>query len=122
MNKLLIILSVCAAMILLAMLFLTSPSTVGPLGVLVFFTTAYVFFLGLAAIGCRLFFMFWGKLHPAQKSANLDKKSLRYGLVVALAPVMIMLIGSFGGISFWEVCLTIVLEIVLCFLTSRNVI
>ena len=122
MTKLLLILSVCAAMVLLAMVSLTSPSTVGPLGVLLFFTTTYVFFLGLAVLICKLFFMFYGRLHPAKKSENLDKKCLRYGLVLALAPVMIMLIGSFGGVSVWEVLLTVFLEVLLCFLTSRNVI
>lgn len=122
MNKLLLIISACAAMVLLAMMFLTSPSSVGPAGVLVFFTTSYLFFLGLAVFGCRLFFMFRGKLNKAKKSTSLDKKSLRYGVVVALAPVIIMLVGSFGGITIAEVALTLMIEVLLCFLTSRNVI
>ncbi len=122
MNKLLLIVSACAAMVLLAMMFLTSPSTVGPAGVLVFFTTSYLFFLGLAVLGCRLFFILRGALDKSKKALNLDKKSLRYGLVIALAPVILLLIGTFGGISIMEVALTIVLEVLLCFLTSRNVI
>jgi nitrogen fixation/metabolism regulation signal transduction histidine kinase len=122
MNKLLLIVSTCAAMILLAMMFLTSPSTVGPAGVLVFFTTSYLFFLGLAVLCCRLFFILRGKLNKAKRPLNLDKKSLRYGVVVALAPVILMLIGSFGGISILEIAITCILEVLLCFLTSRNVI
>ena len=122
MNKLLLVISVLAAIVLLVMMFLTSPSTVGPVGVLVFFTTSYLFFLGLAALCCRLFFMLRGKLNKNNQVVNIEKKSLRYGLVLALAPVIIMLIGSFGGISFLEVALTILLEILLCFMTSRNVI
>ena len=122
MNKLLLIVSACAAVVLLAIMFFTSPSSVGPAGVLVFFTTSYLFFLGLAVLCCRLFFILRGKLNKAKKSASLDKKSLRYGAVLALAPVILMLIGSFGGISVTEVALTLVLEILLCFLTSRNVI
>lgn len=122
MNKLLLVVSVCAAMVLLAMMFLTSPSEVGPVGVLVFFTTSYLFFLGLAAFCCRLFFLVRGKMNRAKATTNLDKKSLRYGLVIALAPVILMLIGSFGGITIGEVALAIALEILLCFLTSRNVI
>jgi nitrogen fixation/metabolism regulation signal transduction histidine kinase len=122
MNKVLLVVSACAAMILLAMMFLTSPSEVGPVGVLLFFTTSYLFFLGLAVLCCRLFFYFRGKMNRAKASSNLNKKSLRYGLVVALAPVMIMLIGSFGGITIAEFALAIALEILLCFLTSRDVI
>ena len=122
MNKLLLIISTCAAMILLAMMFLTSPGAVGPAGVLVFFTTSYLFFLGLATLGCRLFFIIRGHINKAKKTTNLDKKSLRYGVVIALAPVILMLIGSFGGISIGEIALTLFLEVLLCFLTSRNVI
>jgi hypothetical protein len=109
-------------MILLAMMFLTSPGAVGPAGVLVFFTTSYLFFLGLATLGCRLFFIIRGHINKAKKTTNLDKKSLRYGVVIALAPVILMLIGSFGGISIGEIALTLFLEVLLCFLTSRNVI
>ncbi|MBR3176860.1 hypothetical protein IKF25_02705 [Candidatus Saccharibacteria bacterium] len=122
MNKLLLMISVLAAVVLAAMMFLTSPSSIGPVGVLVFFTTSYLFFLGLAALGCRLFFMIRGKINKAKASTNLSKKSLRYGLVVALAPVALMLVGSFGGISIGEVVIVVFLEILLCFLTSRNVI
>jgi hypothetical protein len=122
MNKLLLIISALAAVVLAAMMFLTSPSIVGPVGVLVFFTTAYLFFLGLAALGCRLFFLVRGKLNKAKVASNLDMKSLRYGVVVALAPVALMLVGSFGGISIGEIAIVMMLEILLCFLTSRNVI
>lgn len=66
--------------------------------------------------------MFCGKLNKAKKLTNLDKKSRRYGAVIALAPVILMLIGSFGGISIAEIALTGLLEILLCFLMSRNVI
>lgn len=71
---------------------------------------------------CRLFFILRGKLNKAKKALNLDKKSLRYGAVIALAPVILLLIGTFGGISIMEIVLTLVLEVLLCFLTSRNVI
>ena len=121
MNKLLLIISSCALLVLLAMIFLTSPSAVGPVGVLVFFTTSYLFFLGLAVSGCRLFFLLRGKMNRAKAVTNLDKKSLRYGLVLALAPIILMLIGSFGGVSIAEFLVVGLLEVILCFLVSRNV-
>ena len=122
MNKLLLIISTLSAIILATMMTMTSPSTVGPVGVLVFFTTSYLFFLGLAALGCRLFFFLRGKINKTKATANLGKKSLRYGVVIALAPVALMLVGSFGGISIGEIINVLALEILLCFLTSRDVI
>jgi hypothetical protein len=122
MNKILLIVSVFAFIVLLMMMFLTSPSQVGPVGVLVFFTISYLFFLGLAVLGCKLFFLLRGKLNRAKAVGNIEKKSLRYGMVVAIAPVALLLAGSLSGITIWEVLLVGVLEILLCFLTSRNVI
>lgn len=122
MNKLLLMISACAAVILATMMFFTSPSKVGPVGVLVFFTTSYLFFLGLAAFVCKLFFIIRGKMNREFVIHDVEKRSFKYGLVLALAPVMLMLVGSFGGISIGEVALVAMLEVFLCFLTSRNVI
>ena len=122
MNKLLLIVSAVSLVILLAMMFLTSPSTVGPVGVLVFFTMTYLFLLGLAVFGCKLFFLLRGKMNHAKAVNNVQKKSLRYGVVLAIAPVALLLAGSFGGITLAEIALVAGLEILLCFLTSRNVI
>ena len=122
MTKLLMVVSICAFLVLLAMINFTSPTSIGPVGVLLFFTTTYLFFLGLAVVCCRLFFMLRGKMIKAKGSSNNEKKSVRYGFVLALMPVILMLIGSFGTITISEVMLTIMLEILLCFLTSRNVI
>jgi hypothetical protein len=122
MNKLLLMISACAAVILATMMIFTSPSKVGPVGVLLFFTTSYLFFLGLAAFVCKLFFIFRGKMNREFAIQDVNKRSFRYGLVLALAPVMLMLVGSFGGISIGEIVLVVLLEVFLCFLTSRNVI
>ena len=120
MDKLLLILSIVAFFFLAAMMFLTSPSEIGPLGVLVFFTLVYVLFLGLAVMGCRLFFALRAKFQRA-KAGNTKRKSYYYGLVIALAPLLLLLCGSFGGIRLIEVGLVIGVEIFLCFLVSLNV-
>ena len=121
MDKLLLIFSAISFVFLVAMMFLFSPSDVGPLGVLVFFTMCYVLFLGLAVLGCRLFFMLRAKLDRT-KAGNIKKKSYYYGLVIALAPILLLVCGSFGGISILEIGLVLALEIVLCFLVSRNIV
>ncbi len=121
MDKLLLILSAISFAFLVAMMFMFSPSDVGPFGVLVFFTMCYVLFLGLAVLGCRLFFMLRAKLDKT-KAGNIKKKSYYYGLVIALAPILLLVCGSFGGISILEIGLVLALEIVLCFLVSRNIV
>ena len=120
MDKLLLIASITAFFFLTTMMFLTSPSGVGALGVLVFFTLVYVLCLGLAVFGCRLFFILKARLNKAS-AGNIKKKSYYYGPVIALAPLFLLIGQSFGGLLIYEVVAIIALEILFCFLVSRNV-
>ena len=120
MDKLLLIASITAFFFLAVMMFLTNPSGVGALGVLVFFTLVYVLCLGLAVFGCRLFFILKARLNKAT-AGNVKKKSYYYGPVIALAPLFLLIGQSFGGLLVYEVVAIIALEILLCFLVSRNV-
>ena len=120
MDKLLLIASITAFFFLTTMMFLTSPSGVGALGVLVFFTLVYVLCLGLAVFGCRLFFILKARLNKAS-AGNIKKKSYYYGPVIALAPLFLLIGQFFGGLLIYEVVAIIALEILFCFLVSRNV-
>ncbi len=114
-----LLLSIVAFFIVMAMMFSFSPSSIGPLGILLFFTTCYVLFLGLAVLGCRLFFILKAKA-KGEKATNLDKKGLYYGAAVALAPLLLLMMGSIGGIQIFEIILVFFLEILLCFLVSHS--
>jgi len=120
MDKLLLISSIVAFFFLIAMMFLTNPGGVGALGVLVFFTLVYVLCLGLAVFGCRLFFILKSRFDKVS-SGNIKKKSYYYGPVIALAPLFLLIGQSFGGLLIYEVVSVIAVEILLCFLVSRNV-
>ena len=120
MDKLLAFLCVISVILIVAMMFLTSPSSAGVLGILVFLAACYVLFSGLAVLGCRLFFWFRGRLNRA-KAVNVKKMSYRYGFVIAFAPLVLLVANSFGGVSIWEVGLTSVLEFLLCFLVAHDI-
>ena len=119
MNKLLLLWSLISFACMLAMMFFISPSEIGPLGILIFFGLLYFVFVGLAVSCCRLFFSVRGKINKA-KAGNESKKAYYYGLILALAPVVLLVCGSFGGVTWVELVLVAALEIVLCFLVSRN--
>ena len=121
MVKGMLVCSVVSLFLLLMMLFFVSPETAGPLGIMMFFVLSYLFFLGLAVFCCRLFFLFLGKANKIH-AGNLQKKSFRYGSVIALAPVIFLLCASFGGVTLLEVVITIFIEAILCFLVSRNLV
>ena len=120
MDKLLLIAAITAFFFLTVMMFFTSKSGVGALGVLVFFTLVYVLCLGLAVFGCRVFFVLKAKLNRAT-AGNIKKKSYYYGPVIALAPLFLLVGQTFGGLLVYEVVAIAALELLLCFLVSRNV-
>ncbi len=120
MDKALILLSLLSFLLIITMMFSFSPSDVGVIGVFAFFILCYVLFLGLAVFGCRLFFILRAKLDK-KKSGIFKKKSYYYGSVIALAPILILVGRSFGNISILEIGLVLVVEAMLCFLVSRNI-
>ncbi len=82
---------------LLIMLFFTSPTNIGPFGVLLFFTTVYVVFFCLITILFQLF------INIAFKKKQLKNKDYLYSAVLAFGPIMLLMARSFGAINFWTV-------------------
>lgn len=92
--------------ILIGMLFFTSPTEIGPVGVLLFFTTVYVVAFGLAAKILQLFYRL------AFKRETFRPKDYMFAAVFAFAPSMFLMTRSFGSISVLN-CLLIVLFVAL---------
>ncbi len=101
-----------AAVILLVMLNFTTPASVGPLGVLVFFTTFYVLVFGLAVGAVKVFTKLAG--------GQMGKKGYLYGAVIAFGPILLMLAQSLGSISWPTIALTGVFVLLGCFLVSKR--
>lgn len=111
-KRLIPVLSLLAAVILLVMLNFTSPTGIGPLGVLVFFTTFYVLMFGLAVGVVKIFAKLLGK--------QMGRKEYLYGVVVAFGPIMLMLAQSLGSVSLLTVALTVLFVLLGCFLVSKH--
>ena len=119
-DKVLLACDAIAGVLLLGMMFFTSPSGVGPLGILLFLIAAYVLFLGLAVFGCRLFFRFRAYLNKVHAN-GIERKSYYYGAAVAIAPMVLLVCSSLGGITILEIILVLLAEIVLCFLIAHDI-
>ena len=111
-KRLIPVLSLLAAVILLVMLNFTSPTGIGPLGVLVFFTTFYVLMFGLSSGIVKIFAKLMGK--------QMGRKEYLYGVVIAFGPIMLMLAQSLGSISLFTVALTVLFVLLGCFLVSKR--
>lgn len=106
------VMSLLAAVILLLMLNFTTPAGVGPLGVLVFFTTFYVLVFGIAVGIVRIFTKLLGK--------KMGRKEYLYGVVIAFGPIILMLAQSIGSISLLTIALTVLFVLLGCFLVGKR--
>ena len=98
----------------IAMLTLTSPTEIGPLGVLVFFTTLYVTIF--AAI-----FTIWQVFNRlAFKKADLHRRDYLCSAVLAFGPIMVILVRSFGAINLWTITLIILFLLLAEFLVYKK--
>ena len=83
------------------MLFFTSPTEIGPFGVLLFFTTLYITLFG----AITLLFQTFKKV--AFKNPNLKNKDYLYSAVFSFTPIMLLVARSFGAINLWTIGLII---------------
>ena len=96
-----ILAAICIAGIvaMFLMLNLTSPTEVGPFGVLLFFTILYVVVFCMTTFFMKTFYRL------ALRRQNFRGKDYLYAAVGSFGPVMLLMAQSFGSISLWTIAL-----------------
>lgn len=102
------LLAVIATVVLLN---LTSPTDVGPLGVLVLLLSLYILSLNVAT------FLVWMVFRPRKLSFNM---SFRYGAGIAFAPIIVMSMNAFGGSGWLGLGLAVIFVGLSCVMISRK--
>lgn len=106
------VLSLLAAVILLVMLNFTTPTDIGPFGVLVFFLACYILMLGIALALVKLFLKLAGK--------KMGRKGYLYAAVIAFGPLMLLLIESLGTLTPLTMVAVVILILLVCFLIAKR--
>ena len=101
-NRLIYSISILGLAALILMLTLTSPTEIGPLGVLLFFTTLYVVLFGVVTLLLRAF------KRIAFKQEKVKNKDYLYAAVLAFGPIMLLMARSFGAINLWTISLIVI--------------
>jgi len=124
-GKILIIIGLAAAGLLLVIMNVTEPSSVGAIGILGVFLLGYIISLVVTS-----FFLWvlsgiiYKFAHGARLLRNSERLTLRkayyYATVIALAPIITISLQSVGGISAYEVALTILFIVIGCVYVSRR--
>lgn len=101
-NRIIISISIMGLAALILMLNLTSPTEIGPVGVLLFFTTLYMCLFGVISLIMQTFLYF------ASKKVALSHKDYLYSAVLAFGPIMMLMAKSFGAINIWTIILIVI--------------
>lgn len=99
---------------LILILTLTSPTEIGPLGVLVFFTTLYVTIFSALSVLLKIF------KRLAFRDETMRKKDYLSAAVLAFGPIMVMMARSFGAINLWTLSLIILFLLLAEFLVYKK--
>ena len=114
-NRFIYIISIIGLAVLILMLNLTSPTEIGPFGVLLFFTTVYIVCMGITTILMQAF------LSMAFKRTSLSNKDYLYAAVFAFGPIMLLMARSFGVINLWTISLIVIFLVLAEFLVYKRV-
>ena len=114
-NRLIYIVSTIGLAALILMLFSTSPTDIGPFGVLLFFTTLYLVLLGAVTFLVQTF------KRIAVKKKTMQNKDYLYAAVLAFGPIMLMMARSFGAVNLWTVSLIIIFLALAEFLVYKKI-
>jgi len=105
---------IVGSIILVLFLSLTSPTEIGPLGVLVFFTTLYIVIFSVFSLVWQAFSRF------AYKRSVMRRKDYLCSAVLAFGPIMLLMARSFGAISIWTIGLIALFLILAEFLAVKR--
>lgn len=93
---------------------LTSPTEIGPLGVLVFFTTLYITIFSAFSTIWQVF------IRLAFKRERMRRRDYLCAAVLAFGPIMVMMARSFGAINLWTLSLIIIFLLLAEFLVYKK--
>ena len=114
-NRIISVVSIVGLAALILMLELTSPTEIGPFGVLLFFTTIYVVTFGIITLLMQSF------MRLAFKKETFRNKDYLYSAVLAFGPIMLLMARSFGAINLWTISLIVIFLSLAEFLVYKRI-
>ena len=113
-NRLMFLVSLVAIIVILAMINFTTPTSVGPLGVLVFFIMIYIIVFGIVNLLVGLFAKASGKKQGKRKDRYL-------AAMISFGPIMLLLVQSFGSLNLVTGVMIVVFVLLGCFVIKKRV-
>jgi hypothetical protein len=123
-GKLISFISVVAIVLLVAIWQMTTPTTIGPLGILAVFILMYVSVLGALVfllVGVNKIIVKMSSTIAKTPHPEMDvRKAYYYASVLALMPIMIIGMQSVGEVGFYELLLVALFTIIACIYIAKR--
>ena len=113
-NRFIASLSLICLIIIVVMMVFTTPTGIGPLGVLVFFVCVYLVVYGVV-VGILMIFR-----KMLSKKGKLIKKDYAYAAAISMGPIMLLLAHSIGTEWWLSISGVIVCVVLFCFVISKR--
>ena len=114
-KRIIYLLGILGLAALIIMLNITSPTEIGPLGVLLFFTTLYI------VLFCGISLLMQVFMRIAFKKEKFKNKDYLYAAVLAFGPIMLLMARSFGAINLWTISLIVIFLALAEFLVYKRI-
>lgn len=114
-NHVIPVLTIVSLLALILIIALSSPTEIGPFGVLLFFTTLYAALFGAFSLLLGLFYKI------AFSRDKMRNKDYLYSAVLAFGPIMVLMARSFGAINLWTIGLILIFLFLAEFLVAKRV-
>ena len=117
--------TIIAGILLIVMLQMTNPSTVGPLGLLAVFFLLYIVVLGatteLLWVGSHVFQAVGRRFTSKRPPGRLSlQRAYYFSTVLALGPIIALAMASIGSFGFYELVLIVIFLAVATLYVSRR--
>lgn len=113
-DQIIYIMGIIGLAVTISMLIFSSPTEIGPFGVLIFFTSVYTVFFVVSTLIAKFF------LKLAVKKNEFHNKDYLYSAVFAFAPIILFMMRSFGAIDLWTIILIVIFVVLAEFLVAKR--
>ena len=119
--KIVSLIAVVLAVLIAVILNATSPSSAGPLGILVFFVCLYALFICLTYIAIVMSRQVVARFFVKKSISETSQyKDYYYSTVIALSPTIYIGMQSMGDVGVFEIALLVILELLACFFIYKR--
>lgn len=114
-KRFMLALSLIGLAVLSLMLNFTSPTEIGPFGVLLFFTTVYLESFAIVVLVMGKFY------EIALRRKDFRKKDYAYAIVASFSSIIFLMVRSFGMVNRWALGVILLFVVLAEFLVYKRV-